>query len=259
MRWFFMSMVIRYQLKKLILFFVLGVLILALVPFESSSAYEVSTVAEGGTITGKILFKGEVPEPKKLLITKDEAVCGKGSVTRQEVSVSQDGALKDVVVVLEGVSKGKAWQAPVQAYGLDQKKCEFRPYLQAIPKGSKLSILNSDSVLHNIHTYELIGRARRTLFNIAQPKFKPKVTTIVRTRRGSAIRVECDAHNWMLGWIYVVDNPYYAIVRKDGNFTIKDIPAGTYKLKAWHPFLGTKEKKVNISTTDKVEVVFEYK
>jgi hypothetical protein len=243
------------RIKKLPFLLALGLTTLL---FRPSDAYEIITVAEGAAIKGKVAFKGKTPKPKKILITKDKAVCGKGYVERKQISVSQNGALNDVVVIVEGITKGKPWKVPKGGYVLDQRKCEFQPYLQVIPKGSELLILNSDPVLHNIHTYELIGRARRTLFNIAQPKFKPKVTRTVKTRRGKTVRVECDAHNWMLGWLYVVDNPYYAIVGKDGSFSIQDIPAGTYMLKAWHPLLGIKEKKVSVSVNGKVEANFEF-
>jgi hypothetical protein len=181
------------------------------------------------------------------LITKNQKVCGEGYVERWEVKASQGGGLKDVVVSLEGVKKGKDWTKPADGYLLNQKKCTFIPYLQVIPKRAKLTVVNSDPHLHNIHTYEQIGRARRTLFNVAQPTQGHKVSKTIKPRRGKEIRIECDAHDWMLGWMYVVDNPYYAVVADDGSFTIKDIPPGKYKLTAWHPFLGTKEQKVSVS------------
>ncbi len=225
--------------------------------FGLSAAYDVASVADGAVVSGKVVFKGKVPEPKKLLITKDQKVCGEGYIERHEVKVSPGGGLQHVVVALEGVSKGKAWEKP-NGYVLDQKKCTFVPYLQVVPKGGKLTIVNSDPHLHNIHSYELIGRAKRTLFNIAQPTQGHKVSKTVKPRRGKEIRIQCDAHDWMLGWIYVVENPYYAIVGKDGSFTIQDIPPGTYKLKVWHPFLGKKEQNVTLSAKGKLKVNFEF-
>lgn len=232
-------------------------LVLLFVSFELAPAYEVKSVTNGAVITGKVTYKGKVPALKKILITKDQAVCGKGYIKRHEVNISAGGGLEDVVVTVEGIKKGKPWKTPKGGYVLDQKRCDFHPYLMVVPQRAKLLILNSDPVLHNIHTYELIGRARRTLFNVAQPKFKRRVTRTIRTRRGKAIRVECDAHSWMLGWLYVTDNPYYAIAGKDGSFSIKNIPPGTYKIKVWHPFLGTKEKTVTLSAKGKVEANFE--
>ena len=242
--------------KNLFLPLALG---LIFVSFSSSVAYEVSTVTGGAAVTGKIVFKGTVPDPNKLLITKDEEVCGKGTVERKEIDVTKDGGLRHAVVFLEGVSKGKPWQNPSEGFVLDQKKCAFLPYLRVIPKGAEVTILNSDQALHNIHAYELIGKASRTLFNVAQPKFKPKVTQQIAVRKGNtAVRVECDAHNWMLGWIFVADSPYAAIVGEDGGFKIDDIPPGKYKLNAWHPFLGNVEREVQLPAGGKEQIVFEF-
>ena len=232
---------------------------LVLVFFGSTVAYEVSPITGGATVTGKIVFKGTVRDPKKLLITKDEEVCGKGSVERREIDVTKDGALRHVVVFLEGVSKGKAWQNPSEGFVLDQKKCAFLPYLLLIPQETEVTILNSDHALHNIHAYELIGSASRTLFNLAQPKFKPKVTQKIAVRKGNtAVRVECDAHNWMLGWIFVADSPYSALAGEDGSFKIDDIPPGKYKLNAWHPFLRTVQREVQLPAGGKEQIVFEF-
>ncbi|MFQ5803382.1 MAG: beta-sandwich domain-containing protein [Candidatus Methylomirabilales bacterium] len=243
------------EVKKITLLLALGLLF---VPSVLSAAYKTGLVPNGAVVSGKVVFKGKVPAPKKLLITKNQDVCGEGYVERQEVKVSRDRSLTDVVVTLEGMKKGKPWAKPANGYLLNQKRCTFIPYLQVIPKGAKLTVVNSDPHLHNIHTYEQIGRARRTVFNVAQPTQGHKVQKTIKPRRGKAIRIECDAHNWMLGWMYVVDNPYYAIVKKDGSFNIKDVPPGNYTLKVWHPFLGTKKQKVKVSANGKVKANFEF-
>lgn len=231
---------------------------LIFVSFGSSVAYEVSPATSGATVTGKIVFKGTVPNPKKLLVTKDKEACGKGTVERKEIDVTKDGGLRHVVVFLEGVAKGKPWQKPSEGFVVDQKKCTFVPYLQVVPRGAELEIVNSDPVLHNIHTYELIGGARRTLFNIGQPIQGQRVTKTVKPRSGSVVRIECDAHNWMLGWIFVADSPYTVIVGEDGGFKIDDIPPGKYKLNAWHPFLGNVEREVQLPAGGKEQIVFEF-
>lgn len=130
-------------------------------------AYEVVPVADGGVLVGKVIFTGTPPEPKQILISKDTAVCGEGYRELRAVEVAADGGLKHVVVSIEGITRGKAWAT--ESFLLDQKGCEFRPYLQVVRNGAELVVLNSDPMLHNIHTYELIGRAKRTLFNVAQP------------------------------------------------------------------------------------------
>ncbi len=230
---------------------------LILLTFGEGLAYEVVTVKDGGVVSGKVTLKGVSRPPRKMLITKDRPTCGDGYREIEEVRVS-DSALRDVVVVLEGVARGKPWSIPEGGYVVDQKGCAFHPYVSVIPQGTELLILNSDPVLHNIHAYELIGRSNRTLFNVAQPKFKPRVTKTVQTTRGRVVRIECDAHNWMLGWLYVTDHPYSTVVGKDGTFMIDQIPPGRYVLKAWHSMLGTKETEINLSARGNVEVTFEF-
>ncbi|MFQ5912451.1 MAG: carboxypeptidase regulatory-like domain-containing protein [Nitrospinota bacterium] len=222
-----------------------------------AGAYEVAPVSGGGTVAGRIIFKGDAPPPVKLLITKDEDHCGKGQVERREVDV-KEGALRGVVVYLDKVKKGKPFPKEAMSPVVDQRKCAYVPFLQVAAKGANVTILNSDSVHHNIHTYELIGSARRSMWNISQPKFRKKVTRKLRVRRGNAMRIECDVHNWMLGWMFVARNPYYAIVGEDGTFQIGDVPAGNYTLRAWHPVLGTKRKKITVPAKVKVAATFTF-
>jgi uncharacterized surface anchored protein len=73
------------------------------------------------------------------------------------------------------------------------------------------------------------------------------------------MRVECDAHGWMLGWVYVADNPYYAMTQKDGTFTITDVPPGDYTLVAWQEFTGPTEMPVTVKAKDAAAVTVELK
>ena len=73
------------------------------------------------------------------------------------------------------------------------------------------------------------------------------------------VRIDCDAHGWMEGWIYVVDNPYYAITGPDGTFSIADVPPGTYKLVTFHSYLGPAEQSVTVATGKPTEVAIELK
>jgi len=233
----------------------IGVLAVAMLVTQPLWAYEAGPVGDGGMLAGKVLFRGTPPASKKVLISKDTEVCGAGHRERRDVEVAADGGLTHVVVSLEGVSRGKAW--PTESFTLDQRGCEFRPYLQVVRNGAELVILNSDPMLHNIHTYELIGGAKRTLFNVAQPKFKPKVVQTIKVSRGKAIRVECDAHDFMLGWMVVSEHPYVTVVAETGTFEIGDVPPGTYKVRAWHPFLGEQVQEVTVPAQGIVSVSIE--
>ena len=73
------------------------------------------------------------------------------------------------------------------------------------------------------------------------------------------MRVDCDAHGWMEGWIYVVDNPYYAITSTDGTFSIGDVPPGSYTLVVWQEHTGETEMPVPVKAKGTVEVPVELK
>lgn len=242
-------------MKKLVMSVAFGVGFAAV---GSLHAYEALAVRESGGIAGRVTFQGNAPAPRKMVIAKDNDVCGHGHAEQQTVSIGQDGGVAGVVIHLEQIATGKAWPANAR-YELDQQKCVFTPALQVMPKGAELTIRNSDPVLHNVHPFEIIGSNRRTLFNLAQPTEGQTNVMKIEPRRGRAIELTCDSHSWMSGWVYVIDNPYYAIASADGSFELGDVPPGEYKLVAWHPTLGTLEQTVKVASKGKADVAIVFK
>lgn len=221
-------------------------------------AYEATEVHNGGSIQGTVTFTGAAPPARKLLITKDPEVCGTGERVIDDVSVTEEGGLRNVVVYLNGIEHGKAWETVSAKPLLNQQGCRFLPEIVIVPKGQELAITNSDPVPHNIHTYEVTGRARRSLFNIAQPQ-PSTITKALTPRQGQAVKVECDLHNFMEGWLFVAETPYTALVDVEGRFELNKIPPGMYTLKAWHPTLGTQETEVQVEAGKTKAVSLEFR
>lgn len=233
-----------------------GMACMSAVVSGTSHAYEVVAVGQGAVVRGAVGFVGAVPKGDPLIVGKDNHICGDGHVVANPVRVN-DGRLADAVVFLDGVAKGKAWSAG-SAPQIAQEKCAFHPFVQVARKGSELKIVNKDPLLHNIHTYELIGRARRTMFNVAQPKAGQVDVQPLAVRRGDVVEVACDAHNWMSAWIYTLDHPYWAVVGADGRFELSEVPAGSYRLVAWHPVLGIQSTQIEVKAGSRPTVDLTY-
>ncbi|ABS27053.1 carboxypeptidase regulatory-like domain-containing protein [Anaeromyxobacter sp. Fw109-5] len=235
--------------QRLIPSSILAVLVTAALP-SSVLAYEVAPVADGGTISGKVTFSGPVPT-KKIIPTKDKEVCG-DIREEPEIVVGADKGVLDAVVYLKSVEKGKAFQKPAQKPEIVNKGCRFVPNVQAFPVGTVV-IVNSDPVMHNTHGFH----DKATVFNVALPMKGQRIERPLK--KPGITRVECDAHGWMLAWIYVADNPYYAVTQKDGAFSITDVPPGNYTLVAWHAFTGPTEVAVTVKPKEAAKVPVELK
>ena len=232
-------------------------LILLTVSSSQAQEYVMAPVEHPGALHGQIVLNGTPPAPLQLLITKDAEICGEGYRTRTEYDVLATGQLRGVVVNLEGVSEGKAWEEATLGESINQQVCDFQPNVQVIQRGFVIDIINSDSTLHNIHGYELIGRSRRSIFNISQPEMGA-IPQAINPVRGNQVSLECDSHDFMQGWIFVTDTPYATTVDENGQFSIGDIPPGSYRISTWHPKLGSLTQDVIIINEESSEVNFEY-
>ena len=203
-----------------------------------AQSYEVVAVTGGGSIEGTVVFTGNV-QTKKIIPTKDTNVCG-GPRDDPLIRVGENQAVESAVVYLVEVQSGKDWPAAGEAPKLNNVECRFEPEVQVVPAGP-LDVVNSDPVLHNTHGYY----GKRTVFNLALPNKDQTIPT--ELPRPGTVRVDCDAHGWMEGWIYVVDNPYFAATGADGTFSITDVPPGDYTLVAVHPYTGPVEMPVTVA------------
>ena len=211
-------------------------------------SYDAGAVSGGGSISGTVKFAGTGPEPKPIEVTKDAAGCAKTPKFEESLVVGEGNGLKNVVVSITNISSGKEFGA---AMVLDQKECLYTPHITLTQVGAELVILNNDGILHNIHSYSEANPA----FNQAQPKFRKKLKK--KFEQPEIVRVECDAHGWMKGWIVVMEHPYYAISDGSGAFTLTDVPAGEYEVKFWHETLGEAMQNVTVEADGEASVSVE--
>ena len=124
---------------------------------------------------------------------------------------------------------------------LDQKGCMYSPHVQGMIAGQELLIKNSDATLHNIHALPTVNSE----FNFAMPKVvKEKAIRIDKPEH--AMYIKCDVHPWMGGYVSVLPHPFVSLTVLKGKFEIKNLPAGTYLLEAWHEKLGSLTSTVEV-------------
>ena len=198
----------------------------------------------GGTIEADVKYNG-APVVEKLKVNKDTEKCGTEAVI-EKVAVGGNKGLSNAVVSVPG-AKGATKTKAV----LDQHGCKFVPHVVVMQPG-ELEIKNSDDILHNLHTYSTANPA----INKAQPKFKKTMTE--KLEKPEFVKVTCDVHSWMLGWVAVVPG-LAGVTDKDGVVKIENVPAGKQKVEVWHETLGKQEKEVEVKAGAVTKVSFEMK
>ncbi len=247
---------------------VLAVLIFAAVGFGNPAwAYEEITVTDGGSITGTVTLKGQVPKPKGYNLTTlpDQFYCGRisdgqGWRILQPFQVGPAGEFRDVVVYLEGIEKGKPFGEKTVPQ-IEAKDCLFMPFTTVVRDDQTVTVINMDPVMHDLQAYETSKLGARVLFNVPLPmnpqhprNFKdhsdaglyhkhmagPPMKQLVNLSKGRRIFVmQCGFHAYMESWGLAIRNPYFAKTDEQGRFTMTNVPPGTYKLVVWHPYIRT--------------------
>jgi plastocyanin len=216
-----------------------------------AAAYEAIAVTDGGTLSGTVTYDGTPPAAAKIEVTKDPEVCGKESKEKVNpvLLVGAGGGIANVVVTVKA-AKGKKLEVPATNPVFDQKMCEFHPHVLVFPAGSTIDVINSDGILHNIHTTSTVNPSQ----NQAQPKFKPKIQ--IKVEKPETIAIKCDVHGWMSGYWVATETPYVAVTAADGSFKISDLPPGDYDVELWHEKLGKAMQKASIKAKEETKVAW---
>ena len=203
----------------------IGIVVLVTGVLAAPSASPAARGGEGqatGSIAGRVAVT-DPPEPRMVAVTTDQAVCGT-DVEDQAVVVDDSGGLANAVVLVAGVP----WSERPSDASIDNAGCYFVPRVQVLPTRTVVTIRSQDDTLHSTHAYD---DRQRTLFNIAIPF--PGLEVQRPFRRPGPVRIECDSHGWMRGWVYVSDD-LGTVTGSDGTFELTGIPPGAYQLTVWH-------------------------
>ncbi len=217
---------------------------------ESLASYDGPT----GTISGKVLWEGELPEVRTIQVERahDHEACGREKTSEVLRVDPESRGVRDVVVWITDITRGKPNPKPEKAPRLRQKGCQFSPRVLIIPPETTVEVTNEDGILHNIHTVPIENDS----FNKGQPADVKKMEISGEDYFWTPefVRVKCDVHSWMGARIVVAEHAYYASTDEKGVFDLTDGPPGKYTLRFSHDTLGEKTKAVTVEA-DKVASV----
>lgn len=226
----------KYIVRTLcIVLLLLDVLTVTLV--AGGQAKKAVQAASGASFSGQIKFDGKAPAPRKIDMSGDPACKGQNFA---ESIVTENGALANVFVyVKDGL--GKPYPAPSTPVVIDQNGCRYLPHVAGAQAGQQVKFLNSDAAMHNVHPRP----HNNPDWNESQ---QPKGDAIVKTFTNPDVMIPivCNQHPWMKMFLNVTNSPFYAVTGKDGKFTLKGLPPGTYTIAAVHEKLGEQTMKVTI-------------
>jgi len=152
--------------------------------------------------------------------------CGASAATLTAEFVDSNGAaLSDVVLTLQGPA-GKLDPAPTAA--MDQRDQRFAPHVLAVHTGTQIKFPNSDDIRHQVYSFSPAKRFELRLYGgtPSDPVLFDKPGLVV---------LGCNIHDWMLGYVYVTDDPWFGVGNGKGVLTLGDLPAGHYVATLWHP------------------------
>jgi hypothetical protein len=233
--------------------FTVAAVLLALVGERVKAAGE-------GTITGTVKLTGTAPHMKGIDMSKDpycDALHKTNPAKLENVVVGANGGLQNVVLYLsDGLAASAASAVPSQEPEFDQKGCMYTPHVMAVDVNQKFKVVTSDQTTHNIHPLPAPGTGNIG-WNKSQPPGAPPIENTWKAEE-IAIPVKCNIHPWMHGWHVVVKGPY-AITDDNGNFTIKNVPSGSYTVTAWQEEYGMQTAKVTVAGGQAAKADFTFK
>lgn len=227
----------------------------AATPDPAAEDARVAAVESAGTasISGTIIFNGTAPRRRALNLDRECRDLHTEPVLTENLVVNDNNTLKWVFVYVKEGLEGRTFAEPTEPVVLDQRGCVYLPHVFGVQTGQTIKILNSDSLLHNIHALPEENRG----FNFGMPNQGSERERSFRVPE-VMVKIKCDVHPWMSAYAGVLDHPHYSVSGDDGAFNIEGLPAGTYTIEAWHESYGTQAQAFTVGEGEVTTVDFTF-
>lgn len=215
-------------------------------PSASAPAVEKKALdlSQAGVVQGVVRFNGTPPETRDLSVRGNPecAVMHPGGMIAQEEFLMKDGLLQNVFVYVKSGLEAYDFPAPSEPVIVDNNQCRYAPHVVGAQVGQPIHLVNSDPTLHNVRANAQTNKP----WNLGLPLQGMKQVKSF-SQPEVAVKLKCDVHPWMSGYIGVLAHPYFQVTGADGSFSLKNLPPGTYELAAWHEKLGEQTQTVTLA------------
>ncbi len=202
------------------------------------------TAQGAGTLEVDVKYSGP-PQIEMVKVTRDRQRCGT-EIAVEKVVVGPNRGLAHAVVSVPSAQGGPMRRKAV----VDQQGCRFVPHVTAMNPGD-LELRNSDGILHDVHTYSTANPS------INRPQAKSRKVMTEKLEKPEIVKLTCDIHTWMLGWVAVLPTAYFGVTDESGAVRLDGVPAGTQTVEVWHEALGRQAKDVDVKVGQTTKVTFE--
>lgn len=210
--------------------------------------------ASVGRIVARVTYSGEVGAPKPIVMSSaPQCALGHEEPVYEQSLLVDNGRVRNAIVWIEKGLEKYAFAAPSAPLVIDQKGCIYEPHVAVAMVGQPIEFRNSDTEAHNVHGFP----TAIATWNFILSR-KGAARTIAFEHPEVGVRVGCDIHPWMRGYLGVTAHPHAAVSGADGSVSFDDVPAGELTVSAWHETLGKQSKQVTLAPKGNVEVEFPF-
>lgn len=167
------------------------------------------------------------------------AICLGGTVKAAELHATvtdQKGQpIEDAVILAVPLERKLSEQAKPIRQSVDQINREFVPYVSVVFAGTSVNFPNKDNTRHHVYSFSPAKKFELPLYSgvSAPPVLFDKAGLVV---------LGCNIHDWMIGYIYVAETPFFSKTEKQGHATVESLPPGDYLARVWHPDMDKDEQ-----------------
>lgn len=205
-----------------------------------------------GRIVARVAFQGEVPPAKPIVMSSaPQCALSHDQPVYDQSLLVEGGRVRNAIVWIEKGLEKYSFAAPTAALVIDQKGCIYEPHVAVAMVGQPVEFRNSDTEAHNVHGFPSVVSAWNFILSR-----KGASRTVTFDRPEVGVKVGCDIHPWMRGYLGVTEHPHAAVTPADGSVTLDGVPSGELTVAVWHETLGKQTKAVTLPPKGSAEIEF---